>query len=679
MKLSLKNLGLSIGLVSGVVSPVLALGAEDWKKQSIYSVLTDRFATKDVVPRCNIRLQEYCGGDWSGIQDHLDYIQELGFTALLLSPVAEVVENTEKSNLCKGYQGYSYRLNTRFGTEKELRELSDALHMRGMNLMVDVVINHLDLHEVGEIIDEEYDSSDEEDNDDENCVVLDDEDSTDEDDSIPCEECSFPDHNDEDSTDEDDSIPCEECSLPDHNDEDSTDEDDSIPCEECSLPDHNDEDSTDEDDSIPCEECSFPDHNDEDSTDEDDSIPCEECSLPDHNDEDSTDEDDSIPCEECSLPDHNDEDSTDEDDSIPCEECSLPDHNKNLIFIKEALKEYIHSFVKDFKVDGIRIGSANHFPKEYLPEFCEAAGVYCMAESLSQDAIEICDGQNSIEGLMNHPVEDAARVAFLSSNLDGMINLADAMTDIRGLCRDPLSLANFVETPYLSRMASITSDPAALKNAIAFLLMGDGIPIMYYGQELALRGTTDPYTRPVFWEKGFPKKNPYYYFTSVVNNFRNAMFKSDSGETFLTSQSDISIVDGRVMLLQRGEVITVLNNLGSFYIRFHYTVSALEHKWIDIITCKTVPVEDNRQVFIIRNGDPMILYPEYKSYELGICPSPSIPTEDRFFATPVSDPSSSFSSTLPDPEGPQASKATEPKQSANSIIIALFVSLIMIL
>ncbi|EPX73249.1 alpha-amylase Aah4 [Schizosaccharomyces octosporus yFS286] len=554
MKLSFKNLGLSIGLVSGVVSPVLALGAEDWKKQSIYSVLTDRFATSNVVPRCNIRLQEYCGGDWSGIQDHLDYIQELGFTALLISPVVEQVANSEQSNLGKSYYGYSYHLNPHFGTEKELRELSNALHMRGMYLMVDVVINHMDLQRIDEIADDEYDSLDEEDYDDETCLVLE------------------------------------------------------------------------------------------------------------------------------------DEETNDEDDWAPCEQCNPPDHSIDLISLKENLKEYIRSFVKAFKVDGIRIASAKDYPKDFIPTFCEAAGVFCMAESFSQDAIEICDGQNSIEGLMNYPVQNAARKAFLSSNLNGMVDLSEAMTDIRGLCRDPLSLGNSVESPDLSRMASVSSDPAALKNAIAFLLMGDGIPIMYYGQELALRGVTEPYNRPVFWEKGFPKKNPYYYFTSVVNNFRNAMLNSDNGETFLSAQSDISLVDSRVMLLQRGDVITVLNNLGSFYIRFHYTVSALEHKWIDIITCKSVPVEDDRQVFIIHNGDPMILYPEYKTYELGICPSPSIPTEDRFFkdidtsfATPVSGPSTSFSSTSLDAESAQASKAPGPKPSTNSIIAALFVSLIMIL
>ncbi|EPY50260.1 alpha-amylase Aah4 [Schizosaccharomyces cryophilus OY26] len=558
MKLSLKNFGLSIGLMSGVVSPVLALGAEDWKKQSIYSVLTDRFAPSNLVPHCNIHLEKHCGGDWRGIADHLDYIQELGFTAIWISPVVQQVEIPEKSGLGEAYHGYwpknYYRLNPHFGTEKELRELSHALHMRGMHLMVDVVINHMGPQWTNETDYSQYYPFDEAKYYHEPCPVIDDE-------KVSYEKCM-----------------------------------------------------------------------------------------------------------------------------IPCKNSSLPDINTDLISVKETLKEYIHSFVKAFKVDGIRIDSAKHLPKEFVSEFCKAAGVFCMTELWSYNPVEICDWQNSIEGLMNFPAEDAARRAFLSSNLDGIVDLADVMTDIRGLCRDPLTLGNFVESHDLSRMASVTSDPAALKNAIAFVLMGDGIPIMYYGQELALRGSVEPYNRPAFWEKGFPRRNPYYYFTSVINNFRNAMINSEDGDAFLSSQSDISIVDHRVMLLQRGDVITVVNNLGSFYIRFHYTVSSLEHKWIDIITCKTVPVEDNRQVFIIRNGDPMILYPEYKAYELGICPSPSIPTEDRFYkgintdaATPASDSSLSFASPSPDTEDAQVSKAPEHKQSVNSIIAALFISLIMIL
>ncbi|KAJ9107504.1 hypothetical protein QFC21_000960 [Naganishia friedmannii] len=63
----------------------------------------------------------------------------MGFTAIWISPV---VENEED-----GYHGYYTlnhdKVNLNFGTAEDLKALSNALHERGMYLMVDVVVNHV--------------------------------------------------------------------------------------------------------------------------------------------------------------------------------------------------------------------------------------------------------------------------------------------------------------------------------------------------------------------------------------------------------------------------------------------------------------------------------------------------------------------------------------------------------
>lgn len=56
--------------------------------QAIYQVLTDRFATSDdssAVPCTNF--QKYCGGTFKGIARRVDYIKNMGFTAVWISPV----------------------------------------------------------------------------------------------------------------------------------------------------------------------------------------------------------------------------------------------------------------------------------------------------------------------------------------------------------------------------------------------------------------------------------------------------------------------------------------------------------------------------------------------------------------------------------------------------------------
>ncbi|KAL3425170.1 alpha amylase [Phlyctema vagabunda] len=66
----------------------------------------------------------------------------MGFTAIWISPVVEQV-----SDGSRGYHGYSAvnfnALNDNFGTPDDLTELAEALHDRGMYLMVDVVANHM--------------------------------------------------------------------------------------------------------------------------------------------------------------------------------------------------------------------------------------------------------------------------------------------------------------------------------------------------------------------------------------------------------------------------------------------------------------------------------------------------------------------------------------------------------
>jgi alpha-amylase len=54
----------------------------EWRAQSIYQVLTDRFALTNGSTTAPCNLNEYCGGTWQGIINKLDYIQGMGFTAV---------------------------------------------------------------------------------------------------------------------------------------------------------------------------------------------------------------------------------------------------------------------------------------------------------------------------------------------------------------------------------------------------------------------------------------------------------------------------------------------------------------------------------------------------------------------------------------------------------------------
>lgn len=119
----------------------------DWRDQVIYQIVVDRFANGDPNNDFGVRPTipgKYHGGDWQGIIDKLDYLEELGVTALWISPV---VKNTESDAGFASYHGYwaqdLLRPNAHFGDIAKLRELVDKAHARGMLVILDVVTNHM--------------------------------------------------------------------------------------------------------------------------------------------------------------------------------------------------------------------------------------------------------------------------------------------------------------------------------------------------------------------------------------------------------------------------------------------------------------------------------------------------------------------------------------------------------
>ena len=120
-------------------------GAKEWASRSIYQVMTDRFAKSDGSSEKCDDIMKYCGGTWTGLINKLDYIQDMGFTAIQISPVVENIK--DDTGYGEAYHGYwvdnMYGINDKFGNAGDLNHLSRAVHDRGMYLMVDVVINNM--------------------------------------------------------------------------------------------------------------------------------------------------------------------------------------------------------------------------------------------------------------------------------------------------------------------------------------------------------------------------------------------------------------------------------------------------------------------------------------------------------------------------------------------------------
>lgn len=123
-------------LALAIPTHTLAAGPAQWRGRSIYQLLTDRFALPDgtTIAACDTSKARYCGGTWSGIEGQLDYIQDMGFDAIWISPITKNIE--QRTEYGEAYHGYwqqdIYAVNPRFGTAGDLKALSQALHLRGM-------------------------------------------------------------------------------------------------------------------------------------------------------------------------------------------------------------------------------------------------------------------------------------------------------------------------------------------------------------------------------------------------------------------------------------------------------------------------------------------------------------------------------------------------------------------
>ncbi|GAB2807445.1 alpha-amylase family glycosyl hydrolase [Ferruginibacter profundus] len=125
-------------------------------KDFIYLILPDRFSNGDESNDRFAGMRDQSlrrdtvfnrhGGDLKGIQNHLDYLEQLGVTTIWLNPV---LENDMPDRTEHGYAFTDhYTIDRRLGGEKAYQELIDATHAKGMKIIQDAVYNHVGLYHI---------------------------------------------------------------------------------------------------------------------------------------------------------------------------------------------------------------------------------------------------------------------------------------------------------------------------------------------------------------------------------------------------------------------------------------------------------------------------------------------------------------------------------------------------
>ena len=122
----------------------------EWREEFIYFLLVDRFHDSNRRHSADfdvrhpgfgddVQLGKQCGGTLRGIINNLEYIKNLGCTAIWLSPVFK--------NNPESYHGYAIEnyleIDERFGTKADLEDLVEMAHNYDMRVFLDIVLHHI--------------------------------------------------------------------------------------------------------------------------------------------------------------------------------------------------------------------------------------------------------------------------------------------------------------------------------------------------------------------------------------------------------------------------------------------------------------------------------------------------------------------------------------------------------
>ena len=133
----------------------------DWDESVIYFMVTDRFFDGNESNNAANGPQTYGkdnaglyhGGDFAGITQKLDYLEDLGINTIWITPIVENIpgvqvtgEGADDVPYNAAFHGYwasdFTKLNPTLGTTEEFETMISEAHKRGMRIMVDIVVNH---------------------------------------------------------------------------------------------------------------------------------------------------------------------------------------------------------------------------------------------------------------------------------------------------------------------------------------------------------------------------------------------------------------------------------------------------------------------------------------------------------------------------------------------------------
>ncbi|EEB05101.1 alpha-amylase [Schizosaccharomyces japonicus yFS275] len=286
--------------------------------------------------------------------------------------------------------------------------------------------------------------------------------------------------------------------------------------------------------------------------------------------------------------------------------------------VSSYLYNQIEATTDRYTVDGYRVDAVKQMNLSFLDQYTTSASAFVIGEVFDYTPKTACPYLEHLQGMTNYPARLGMLYSFNQTGA-GFGALHDLDYQMRSNCSsyDMSLLITFLENHDLPRFASQNNDTARAVGSLAFLMLWDGIPVLYYGQEQHLSGASDPYNREALWTYGYNTSSTYYQTVRKAIALRKLASADD--DNWLKDQYQYLAYDnapGTYAIVQKGNVLGMYTNVGSSAGNKVYSaVSNFDENTVitDIFSGKNVTVGNNGSVtFTVTSGMAQVYYPATK-------------------------------------------------------------------
>ncbi|KFA73918.1 hypothetical protein S40288_00933 [Stachybotrys chartarum IBT 40288] len=294
------------------------------------------------------------------------------------------------------------------------------------------------------------------------------------------------------------------------------------------------------------------------------------------------------------------------DDQNTVENCrlaGLPDINTQSPAMRTLLQDWIRWLVNEYQFDGIRIDTVRHVEIDFWADFAWASGVYSIGEVFHGDPAYLARYSQSMAGLLNYAIYYPLNRFFQqTATPHEIVNIHNRITE---LFPDPTTLGTFFDNHDNARWLNQRNDVSLLKNALAYVILARGIPIVYYGTEQGYAGGSDPANREDLWRSGFNTQSDLYQSIARLSTVRR-----DAGGLGVDDHVHLHVADnGYAWSRAGGNVIVLTTNYGRGHNgQYCFNTQRPNTTWTNRFGSGTFSSDGSGQVCVnIVNGEPVVL------------------------------------------------------------------------